>query len=136
MVWINFSNFRLSEYHFNGEALAESNTEYNDIYALSSSYTWPVSDRWMLGVGGLVTNNMIDNDLRTMTLRLDALWSAGVAAEWKWTESRTVKMSLSYRGLDDAPVSTPEILTVGSLQGKYSRRDTVLLQVGVTWGSL
>jgi long-chain fatty acid transport protein len=136
LVWNDFSNFRLSEFYFNGEAFAETDVNYNDIYALSTSYSWPVSDRWMLGVGGLITNEMIDDDERTMTLRLDALWSAGVAAEWQWTDSRRVKMSLSYIGLDDAPVVTASIPGPGSLEGKFKSRDTLLFQIGVNWGSL
>jgi hypothetical protein len=35
-------------------------------------------------VGGPVTSQLIDDEDRTMTLRLDAIWSAGVAAEWQW----------------------------------------------------
>ena len=136
LAWIDFSQFRLSEYYFNGEALGESDPSYDDIYAITTSYTWPVSERWMLGVSALATNQMIDDDERTMTLRLDALWSAGVAAEWQWTESRTVKFSVSYMGLDDAPVTTPEIPGVGSLEGEFKSRDTILFQVGMTWGAL
>ena len=136
VAWINFSDFRLSEYYFNGESFVDNAPEYDDIYTVSASYTWPVSKRWMMGVSGLVTNQMIDDDDRTMTLRLDALWSVGAAAEWQWTESRSVKMSLSYMGLDDAPVSTADIPGYGSLEGKFKSRDTLLLQVGVTWGSL
>lgn len=136
VAWINFSNFRLSEYYFNGEAFRKTDGKYNDIYSIAASYTWPVSSRWMLGVGGLVTNQMIDDDDRTMTLRLDALWSAGVAAQWQWTDSRAINISLSYVGLDDAPVTTPSIPGFGSLQGKFTSRDALLLQVGMSWGSL
>lgn len=136
LAWINFSNFRLSEFYYDGESFAQSNTQYNDIYALSSSYTWPVSDRWMLGVGALVTNQMIDDDDRTMTLRLDALWSLSVAAEWQWTPTRSVKMSVGYFGMDDAPVTTPSLPVVGSLQGKFTSRDTLLFQVGMSFGAL
>jgi long-chain fatty acid transport protein len=136
LAWINFSDFRLSEFYFDGESFARSNPRYNDIYALSASYSWPVSGRWMLGVGGLVTNQMIDDDERTMTLRLDALWSLGLAAEWRWTDSRSVKMSVSYVGMDDAPVSTPSIPGVGSLEGRFTSRDTLLFQVGMSWNSL
>ncbi len=136
LAWINFSDFRLSEFYYNGESFARSENQYNDIYALSTSYSWPVSERWMLGVGGLVTNQMIDDDERTMTLRLDALWSLGLAAEWRWTDSRRVKMSVGYFGMDDAPVSTPSFPGFGSLQGKFTSRDTLLLQVGMSWGSL
>jgi len=136
LAWSNFSEFRLSEFYYNGRSFARSDPQYNDVYALSTSYSWPASDRWMLGIGGLVTNQMIDDDERTMTLRLDALWSLGVAAEWRWTDSRRVKMSVSYIGMDDAPVSTPSIPEFGSLEGNFTSRDTLLLQVGMSWGSI
>jgi len=136
LVWINFSDFRLSEFYFNGQSFARSNPRYNDIHALSASYSWPVGRRLMLGVGGLVTNQMIDDDERTMTLRLDALWSLGLAAEWRWTDSRSVKVSVSYVGMDDAPVSTPSIPGFGSLEGRFTSRDTLLFQVGMSWNSI
>jgi long-chain fatty acid transport protein len=136
LAWINFSDFRLSEFYYNGQSFVPSRTRYNDIYALSASYSWPVSRDWMLGVGGLVTNQMIDDDERTMTLRLDALWSLGLAAEWRWTDSRSIRISMSYVGMDDAPVSTPGIPGFGSLEGKFTSRDTLLFQVGVSWNSL
>jgi long-chain fatty acid transport protein len=136
LVWIDFSDFRLSEFYFNGESFARSEPVYDDIYALSASYSFPVAGRWMLGVGGFVTNEMIDDDERSMTLRLDALWSLGLAAEWRWTDARSVKVSVSYLGMDDAPVSTPGIPGFGSLDGRFTRRDTLLFQVGVSWNSL
>jgi long-chain fatty acid transport protein len=136
LAWINFSDFRLSEFYFNGQSFARSNPRYNDIYALSTSYSWPVSRGWMLGVGGLVTNQMIDDDERTMTLRLDALWSLGLAAEKRWMDSRSIKISVSYVGMDDAPVSTPSIPGFGSLEGKFTSRDALLFQVGMSWNSL
>ena len=133
VVWFNFSEFRLSEFYFNGQSFARSSPRYDDLYALSASYTRPFGSRWMLGVGGLVTNQMIDDDERTMTLRLDALWSLGLAAEWRWTESRRLKVSVSYVGMDDAPVATPSIPGFGSLEGRFTSRDALLLQVGVSW---
>jgi len=136
VAWIDFSEFRLSEYYFNGESFVESEENYKDIYSVSTSYSWPVSPRWMLGVSGLVTNQMIDDDDRSMTLRLDALWAAGIGAEWRWTDKRRVKFALSYMGLDDAPVQTADIPGVGSLEGKFEQRDTLLFQVGISWGDL
>ena len=134
--WVDFSEFRLSEYYFNGTSFAINDTDYNDVYAVSTSYTWPVSPRWMLGVSALATNQMIDDDERDITFRLDSVWSVGAAAEWQWTDSRSVKMSLSYLDLGDAPATTPAIPGVGSLEGEFKSRDAILLQVGVTWGSL
>lgn len=134
--WINFSNFRLSEYYFDGQSFALNDANYNDIYVVSSSYTWPVSQRWMLGVSAKVTNQMIDDDERTMTLRLDSVWSVGAAAEWQWTDSRSLKASLSYLNLGESPVTTPAIPVIGSLEGRFKSRDAILLQIGMTWGTL
>jgi long-chain fatty acid transport protein len=136
LAWINFSNFRLSEFYYNGQSFIPSDTDYNDIYAFSASYSWPVARRWLLGVGGVVTNQMIDDEERTMTLRLDSLWSLGFAAEWLWTDSRSVKMSVSYLAVDDAPVTTPSLPVLGSLEGRFTSRNTVLVQIGMSWGSL
>jgi long-chain fatty acid transport protein len=136
LMWINFSNFRLSEFYYNGQSFIPSNPEYNDIYAFSASYSRPVARRWLLGVGGAVSNQMIDDDARTMTLRLDSLWSLGIAAEWLWTDSRSVTMSMSYLGVGDAPVTTPSLPGLGSLEGRFTSRNTILFQIGMSWGSL
>lgn len=135
-VWNNFSKFRLSEFYFDGESYSDTDERYNDVYALAASYSYPVSDRWMLGVSGLITNNMLDDEDRTITLRLDQVWSAAVAAEWQWTENRTLDLSLAYVGVGDAPIETAEIPVLGSLQGEYKSRDMWLFQVGMSWGSL
>jgi long-chain fatty acid transport protein len=135
-AWIDFSSFRLSEFYFDGEAFTESDAAYNDIYALAASYTWPVADRWMLGVGGLVTSQLIDDEDRTMTLRLDAIWSAGVAAEWQWRDDYRLKFSVSYMNFGDAPVTSDPIPGIGSYAGEYVDRDTILLQIGVKYDGL
>jgi long-chain fatty acid transport protein len=133
-AWIDFSEFRLSEFYFNGEAFVESDQDYNDVYALAASYTWPATDRWMLGVGGLVTSQMIDDEDRTMTLRLDAIWSLGVAAEWQWKPDYRVNASFSYMDFGDAPVTTDPIPGVGSFKGEYVDRATYLFQVSLKYG--
>lgn len=136
VIYNNFSKFRLSEFFFDGESYARQNEEYNDIYALAASYSFPVSDRWMIGVSSAVTNEMLDDEDRTITLRLDQAWTAGIAAEWQWTDKRKVDMSVTYVGVGDGTVETAELPVLGSLQGKYKSRDIWLFQVSVNWGAL
>lgn len=136
LVWNDFSEFRLSEFYFDGEAYAERDEEYNDIYAIAASYSFPVAKRWMLGLSGALTSDMLDDEDRTMILRLDQVWTAAVAAEWQWTDNRTVEFSVSYIGIDDAPVETPAIPGLGSLEGEFTSRDTWLFQLMLNWGPL
>jgi long-chain fatty acid transport protein len=135
-AWIDFSNFKLSEFYFNGSAFLETDARYNDVYGFSVAYTWPIAKRWRLGVGGLATNQFIDDDQRTSSLRLDAIWSAGVAAERQWDAGRRLKFSLSYLDFGDAPVDSAPIPGLGSYSGSYTSRSTLLFQLGISWGGL
>ena len=78
---------------------------------------------------------MEDED-RSVILRLDELWGAGVEAEWQWTENRNVLFGLSYMTLGDAPVNAAEIPALGSVQGEFTSRDIIMLRLGLTFGAL
>lgn len=134
-VWADFSNFKLSEIYVNDNRFVETEVDYEDIFAVSASYSRQVADRWRVGVGGFVTNDMVEDDKRTLTLRLDRIWSIGAGFEWQWKENRRVSASLNYLKIDDAPVSTPPIGDVGSVTGKFTKRDTIYLRVALALGS-
>jgi long-chain fatty acid transport protein len=133
LVWADFSEFKLSEKYINGTSISDSNVEYDDIFAISASYSWPVNDRWMVGVGGLYVDDMVDDENRTMSLRLDSIWSLGVGFEWKWTDKRTLGASISYVAIGDAPVTSPDIPGFGAVSGKYTSRDIIQLEIGMTF---
>ena len=136
LAWSDFSRFRLSEFYFNGETLAETKEEYQDIWAVSGSYSWPLNPRWMLGVAGMYASSGVEDEHRTMTMRLDELWAIGMEAEWQWTEHRDLFFGLSYMTLGDAPGNSPEIPIIGSAEGKFTSRDIIMLRLGVSFGAL
>ena len=134
-VWADFSEFKLSEIYVNGDQLIETSVNYDDIYALSVGYNRPIADRWMIGFGVMYVGDMIDDDQRTLTLRLDSMWAAGVGFQWQWTPTRAVTATLNYIQLGDAPVTSPSIPGIGSVSGQYSDRGTVYLELGMNFGS-
>ncbi len=134
-VWMDFSEFILSEIFVNGDQLIETSVKYNDIYAFSVAYNRPVSDRLRIGFGAMYVGDMVDDDQRTLTLRLDNMWAVGVGVEWQWTPKRTVSATLNYIQLDDAPVTSPSIPVIGSVTGRYSDRGVIFLEVGLSFGT-
>ena len=135
VVWADFSNFELSEIYVDGDSIAENEANYEDIWAVSASYSWPVSERLMLGVSGLYVDDMIKDDERTLTLRLDSMWSVGVGLEWLWKPERKVSATLSYIRMGDGPNTTPGLPGLGALSGEYTSRDTLLVEIGMSLGS-
>lgn len=135
VVWSDFSEFKLSETYVNGDQLIETSVNYDDIYAFSVGYNRLVSDRLRIGFGAMYVNDMIDNDQRTLTLRLDSMWAAGVGVEWQWTPTRVVSATLNYIQMGDAPVTSPSIPLIGSVTGIYTDRGIIFLEVGMSFGT-
>lgn len=126
---------RPSEANAASTAIVISNEqEYDDILALSDSYSWPVADNWRLGVGGFYVSDMIDDENRTMAPRLDSMWSLGVGFQWQWKDNRNVTASLNYLETGDAPVSTPEIPGIGSVAGAFTNRQTIYFRIAISFG--
>jgi long-chain fatty acid transport protein len=135
VAWTDFSEFKLSEIYVNGDQLLESNPIYDDIFAFSVGYSRPLSDRLRIGFGGLYADDMIEDENRTITLRLDSMWAVGVGIEWQWTDKRAITATLNYLKMGDAPVTSPDIPLIGSVTGRYTDRQTIWLQVGMNIGT-
>jgi long-chain fatty acid transport protein len=135
LIWADFSEFKLSEVYVEGNQIVETDAIYEDIFGLSVGYNLPLNDRWRLGFGALYIDDMIEDDNRTLTLRLDSMWSLGIGFQWRWKKNRVITGSLNYVMIDDAPVNTPAIPGVGSVTGRYTERKTIWLQIGINTGS-
>jgi long-chain fatty acid transport protein len=135
LIWIQFSEFELSEIYINGNALVETNPTYEDIMGLSIAYNFPISDRVRLGVGAFLTDEMIKDENRTMMLRLDQATSYGVGVEWLSKGGRTFSLNLNYLDFGDAPVTSPDLPVLGVISGEYTTRDTYYLEFSAAFGA-
>jgi long-chain fatty acid transport protein len=135
VVWSDFSEFKLSETYVNGDQLIETSVIYEDIYAVSASYSRPLSDRLRIGIGAMYVDDMVADDQRTLTLRLDSLWTVGVGVQWQWTPTRSINANLSYIQMGDAPVTSPSIPVIGSVTGIFTDRGTIFLELGMSFGT-
>ncbi len=135
LVWIDFSQFQLSEIYINGNILVETDPTYEDIFGISVAYNWPVSERVRLGVGAFVTDEMIKDENRTMMLRLDAATSYGFGVEWQTKKGRLFSVTLNYLDFGDAPVTSPDLPVLGVISGQYTQRDTIYVEFGAAFGA-
>ena len=133
VAWADVSNFELSEYYFDGEQLSANEATWQDVWAFSGAYTWPVSARWMLSAGGMYGTSMVEDDDRTFMLRMDEIWGLAFAAEWQWTQERAVEINFSYLTIGDAPVESPSVPGFGAVTGEYKQRDIFLLRLGLSF---
>ena len=135
VVWVDFSEFTLTEIYLDGDQMQSTDPTYEDTFAFSIGYHWPVSERTRIGFGAFYVNDMIKDENRTMMLRLDDMWSVGVGIEWQWTDTRVLNVSLNYIKIGDAPTTSPDIPGFGTVSGRYTDRGTIFLETALSWGS-
>jgi len=135
VIWMDFSEFSLTEIYLDGSQLIPTDPIYEDVFAFSIGYQMPLSERTRIGFGGFYASEMVTDENRTMILRLDAVWSVGVGIEWKWTDTRLVNVNLNYMEFGDAPTTSPDIPGFGSISGRYTDRGIIFLEAALSWGS-
>ena len=93
-----------------------------------------MAERWRVGIGGFITNDMVNDDQRTLTLRLDRIWSLGAGFDWQWRPDRRLSVTLNYLKVDDAPVTSPSIPGIGAVTGRFTDRGTIYLRAAIAFG--
>jgi len=133
--WIDFSNFKLAEIYVNDNQYTESDFEYDDIWAYSAGYSFPLGDSVMLAVAGIYVPSMVDDDNRQLSLRLDEIWGIGAGVEWRWSDRLKFDATVNYVEVDDSPITTADIDAIGGpVSGRFTDRELLILQFGVEWG--
>lgn len=138
--WIDFSEIKIAEIYVNvnGETaqVTESEFDYDDIWAYSLGYSFPLNDNWMLAVAGLYAPDMVDDDDRSLSLRLDEIWAVGAGIEYRVNDRWKLDATINYIQVGDSPITTEPIDAIGGpVSGEFTDRELWLLQFGVEWGA-
>ena len=134
LLWIDTSAFALDS------ALAEDDGGFainpyqlNDTWILSAGWGWPVRPRWEAGLGVMYVHDPIDDEDRSVLLRVDSLWGLGATVEHVRPRGMTISAGVSYLFTGDAEVETRQLPVVGVLSGEYVDRTNWLFELSMSW---
>ncbi len=135
VAWIDSSAFVLTETYINGDLVTEHSIDYDDMWAVGASYSWPLHEKWMMAAGISRVSDMVSDNDRSMILRLDDFWVYGFGLEYYWKPNRKILMTIDYIDMGDAPVTTPSGVGGAVVDGRYSDRDIYLFKIGMEFGN-
>jgi long-chain fatty acid transport protein len=132
VIWINFNRFGLSNATLGNYSIEVANNRYNNIWAATAGFNWPLDEKWRLRLGTAYASSGVDTENRSFAFRLDRIWGAGAGAEYRWRKNRVLGVNLTYYSLGTAPTSTT-IPLVGTLSGEFSSNYAVELDLTLRW---
>ena len=128
VLWIDFSQFGLSNATLGNRSIEVNNARYNNIWAVTAGMTWPLDEKWALRLGSAYVSSGVDSQNRSYSFRLDRIIGAGAGAQYRWSKDRVFGANLTYYNLGDAPVSTA-IPLVGTISGSFSSNYAIQLDL-------
>jgi long-chain fatty acid transport protein len=131
-IWIEFSEFGMSEFSVGDSSVDVGNQDFEDVWAYSVGISYPLGNRWTIKGGLMGTTQFIKDVNRTKTLKMDQVYGAGIGAEYQWGDKRVVGLNLNYYDLGDAPIEV-DIPLVGMVRGQYSKHYSIGLDFTFRW---
>ena len=133
LLWLDFSRFAFTQVSVGDVTVEPQTSEFEDIVAGTVGVRIPLRDSWELRVGAVYLDGPIEDENRTLALRLDSVWGAGVGFKRRLGKRRSLSLNLNYYALGDAPVQTPELPLVGVVSGEYETRTGLMLDFTYGW---
>ena len=115
VLWIDADQFNIDSGVVEEDGSFTLNPyQLDDVWVVTAGWGMALSPRWDLGLGALYVGDPIDEENRSVLLRVDSLWGLGASLEWHRDNGMTVGANLSYLFTGDSPVELPIYLSSAS----------------------
>ena len=133
LLWLDFSEFALTQFSVDDDSLEGQFTQYDDIWVLSLGGRWPAGTDWEVRAGGLYLTEGVEDKHRTFILRIDRIWGIGGGFLRRMGGNKSMSLNLNYYRLGDAPVETRDLPLVGQVTGEYSTNHALMIDFSFRW---
>ena len=131
-LWLEFSEFGISEFRIGDNSISPTEQDFEDVWAFSTGVSYPLNKHWTIKGGFAYTTQFIKDQNRTQAFRMDQIWGVGGGAEYNWGKDKVLGLNLNYYDLGDGPVET-DVPILGTLNGKFTERYAIGIDFTFRW---
>jgi long-chain fatty acid transport protein len=104
--WMDFSEFGTGDISLEGNTVLSPKGIYNDLWAVTLGLGFVLDERTTWKVGAMHLSQAVDDDKRTLSIRLDRIFGVGVGFTRRFERDRSLDVNLNLLHMGDAPVDT------------------------------
>ncbi len=132
-VWVDFSKFGTGEISLNGDEVAKPDGIYDDIWLFSAGYGIPVDARMTYKFGVMYLSPAVDDDKRTLSMRLDEIMGGGVGFTRTLENERALDVNFNILYTGKGKVDTGSSLARGRVVGESNTPYVFMMDVAYHW---
>ena len=134
VLWVEASEFNIDSGVVDEDgSILRNPYNLNDSWVFSAGWGMPVTPQWDIGVGAMYLHDPIDDENRSVLLRVDSLWGLGLSADYNRRNGSVISGAISYLFTGDGEVSTPALPIIGVIDGEYTDRTNILFELSYSW---
>lgn len=106
-LWMKFSDFTVDNIELNDEEVNITAPEiYDDFWALTAGIGIPVNERLTYKFGAMYMSQPVDDEDRTLAMRLDSMWAVGAGISYKLEQGRGLDVNATLLNTGESPVDS------------------------------
>jgi len=133
VLWVEFSEFGVTEVSLEGGDLNVPTGLYDDFFAANIGMSWPVNDRMRGALGVVWLQQPMDDDARSFGIALDEMWGIGGGITYKLDSGNDFALSVDVLDTGSAPIDTGFSLSRGRVAGEFDDHYSLLIDFTFNW---
>lgn len=133
LAWIKWSEFQLTEVTFVDDAAFERGEQYEDVWAGSLGISWSLAPAWRMGLGATYMESPTSALDRSYSFRISEMWMLGIGVSAELDAGHNIEVNLNYLDLGDGKVETQNLPGIGVVEAEYDKNRGVMLDVSYAW---
>ncbi|MGF1757129.1 outer membrane protein transport protein [Photobacterium sagamiensis] len=132
-MWINFSEFGVTEISIVGNDIEAPDDLYEDFWAFSAGLSFPIAAKMTGRVGALYVQSPMKDENRSFSFPLDRIYGAGVGIQYKRESGDLVDVNFNLFDSGKAPIDTGVDPSRGRIAGHYVDHYALGLELTYHW---
>lgn len=132
-MWINFSEFGVTEISIAGNNIEAPDDLYEDFWAFTVGLSFPVSKKMTGRVGGLYVQPAINDENRSFSFALDRIYGLGAGIQYTRESGNLIDVNLNVFDSGKAPIDTGDDPVRGRIAGEYVDHYALGLELTYHW---
>jgi len=133
VMWLDFSNWGLKNVQIGDTEISTRSTEYKDIWATSLGVNYELTQQWTIRGGTFYVSSAIDDEDRTIFLRLDEMWGVGLGIKYDFDKMRSVALDVTYIQFGDGEFTAENVPVAGDIKGEFTTSYALVYSISITW---
>ncbi len=132
-VWIDFSEFGVTEISIVGQTVVAPDSDFNDIYAFSVGAQLPVKGDTTWRIGALYVSEAVDDKDRTFSFALDRIYGLGVGMYKELSDGNAYNFNVNLLDTGKGPIDTGDDPVRGRVAGDSKNHYAISLDYAFHW---